>query len=82
MTTLHPGDVICCGTNHQGLGSMQDGDAVETAVTGIGAFTVMVRDEHERSWQRGIDRAMAERVIASAQHPVATAAQVSGGNGA
>jgi 2-keto-4-pentenoate hydratase/2-oxohepta-3-ene-1,7-dioic acid hydratase in catechol pathway len=82
MTTLHPGDVICCGTNHQGLGSMQDGDAVETAVTGIGAFTVMVRDEHERSWQRGIDREMAERVIASAQHPVATAAQVSGGNGA
>ena len=30
VTTLHPGDVICCGTNHQGLGSMQDGDEVVT----------------------------------------------------
>ena len=82
MTTLHPGDVICCGTNHQGLGSMQDGDEVTTTVSGIGSFTLKVRDEHQRAWQRGIDRAMAERVIASAQHPVATAAQVSGGNGA
>jgi hypothetical protein len=82
VTTLHPGDVICCGTNHQGLGSMQDGDAVVTAVTGIGAFTVLVRDEHERAWQRGIDREMAERVKAAAQHPVATAAEVSGGGAA
>src|SRR3712207_8362857 len=29
VTTLHPGDVICCGTNHQGLGSMQDDDRSE-----------------------------------------------------
>ena len=77
MTTLHPGDAICCGTNHQGLGSMQDGDDVTTTVTGIGAFTVHTRDEHERAWQRGIDRAAGERVKASAQHPVA---QASGGS--
>lgn len=77
VTTLHPGDVICCGTNHQGLGSMQDGDAVVTAVSGIGSFTIHTKDEHERAWQRGIDRAAGERVIASAQHPVA--AQKSGG---
>ena len=38
VTTLHPGDVICCGTNHQGLGSVQDGDAVVTTVSGIGSF--------------------------------------------
>jgi 2-keto-4-pentenoate hydratase/2-oxohepta-3-ene-1,7-dioic acid hydratase in catechol pathway len=78
MTTLHPGDVICCGTNHQGLGSMQDGDHVVTTVSGIGSFTVHVRDEHEREWQRGIDRAAGERVIASAQHPVVP---VGGGSG-
>ena len=71
MTTLHPGDVICCGTNHQGLGSMQDGDAVTTTVSGIGAFTVHVKDEHARAWQRGIDSEAGARVIAAAQHPVA-----------
>ncbi|MGH2561176.1 MAG: fumarylacetoacetate hydrolase family protein [Thermomicrobiales bacterium] len=73
VTTLHPGDVICCGTNHQGLGSMQDGDAVVTTVSGIGSFTIHVQDEHRREWQRGIDREAGERVKASAQHPVAHA---------
>ncbi len=73
VTTLHPGDVICCGTNHQGLGSMQDGDAVVTTVSGIGSFTIHVRDEHKREWQRGIDREAGERVKAAAQHPVAQA---------
>jgi 2-keto-4-pentenoate hydratase/2-oxohepta-3-ene-1,7-dioic acid hydratase in catechol pathway len=76
VTTLRPGDVICTGTNHQGLGSMQDGDDVVTTVSGIGSFTVHVQDEHERAWQRGIDREAGARVIASAQHP---AAQASGG---
>jgi len=73
VTTLRPGDVICCGTNHQGLGSMQHGDEVVTTVSGIGSFTVHVRDDHEREWQRGIDREAGQRVIASAQHPVAQA---------
>lgn len=70
ITTLHPGDVICCGTNHQGLGSMQDGDEVITAISGIGSFRVVVKDEHQREWQRGVDKEMAERVKASAVHPV------------
>lgn len=78
MTTLHPGDAICCGTNHQGLGSMQDGDAVTTTVEGIGSFTLHVRDDHQRAWQRGIDREAGERVKASAVHP---AAQTTGGSG-
>ena len=69
VTTLHPGDVICCGTNHQGSGSMQDGDEVVTTVSGIGSFSIHVEDEHQRAWQRGIDREAAERVKASAQHP-------------
>lgn len=70
VTTLHPGDVICCGTNHQGLGSLQDGDEMVTTVSGIGSFTVYVRDDQKREWQRGVDRETAERVKASAQHPV------------
>jgi 2-keto-4-pentenoate hydratase/2-oxohepta-3-ene-1,7-dioic acid hydratase in catechol pathway len=78
VTTLRPGDVICCGTNHQGLGSVQDGDEVVTTVSGIGSFAVKVRDEHDREWQRGIDREAGARVIASAQHPVAGAAGRSG----
>src|SRR5919107_5243041 len=83
MTTLHPGDVICCGTNHQGLGSMQDGDAVVTTVSVVGSFTVHVKDNHAREWQRGIDREAGERVKAAEQHPVAQApahVQVSGGS--
>jgi len=79
VTTLHPGDVICCGTNHQGLGAVQDGDEVVTSVSGIGSFTLHVQDEHERAWQRGIDREAGERVKAAAQHPVAPA-QASGGS--
>jgi 2-keto-4-pentenoate hydratase/2-oxohepta-3-ene-1,7-dioic acid hydratase in catechol pathway len=71
ITTLHPGDVICCGTNHQGLGSMQDGDDVVTTVEGIGSFTVHVKDEHQRAWQRGVDKETAERVKSSAVHPAA-----------
>jgi len=78
VTTLHPGDVICCGTNHQGLGSMQDGDAVVTTVSGIGSFTIHVKDDHARVWNRGVDKEAGERVKASAQHPVAAR---SGGSG-
>ena len=78
VTTLRPGDVICCGTNHQGLGSVQDGDEVVTTVSGIGSFAVTVLDEHEREWARGIDREAGARVIAAAQHPVAGAAGGSG----
>lgn len=62
VMTLHPGDVICCGTNHQGLGSMQNGDAVTTTVEKIGSFTLHTRDDHQRAWQRGIDEEMARRV--------------------
>lgn len=77
VTTLRPGDVICCGTNHQGLGAMQDGDEVVTSVSGIGSFTLHVKDGHERAWQRGVDEEMAARVRAQGQQ---TAAQGNGGS--
>jgi 2-keto-4-pentenoate hydratase/2-oxohepta-3-ene-1,7-dioic acid hydratase in catechol pathway len=75
MTTLHAGDVICCGTNHQGLGSMQDGDTVVTTVSGIGSFALHVRDDQKREWPRGVDLATAARVRREAQHPVAQASR-------
>lgn len=67
VTTLNPGDVICCGTNHQGLGSMQDGDEVVTTLSGIGSFTLHVKDDLKREWERGIDQETAERVVRQAQ---------------
>jgi 2-keto-4-pentenoate hydratase/2-oxohepta-3-ene-1,7-dioic acid hydratase in catechol pathway len=75
VTTLHPGDVICCGTNHQGLGSMQQGDAVTTTVQGIGSFTLHVEDPQGRAWQRGVDLAMAQRVKDMAQNPAPSTGQ-------
>ena len=76
VTTLRPGDVICCGTNHQGLGSMQHGDAVTTTVEGIGSFTLHVNDPQRRVWERGIDIAMAQRVKDMARHPATPAPAV------
>ena len=59
--TLVPGDVIMCGTNHQGLGPLQDGDVAEMSIEGIGALAVSVRDPQRREWPRGIDQEMAAR---------------------
>jgi 2-keto-4-pentenoate hydratase/2-oxohepta-3-ene-1,7-dioic acid hydratase in catechol pathway len=59
--TLVPGDVIMCGTNHQGLGALQDGDQVEMTIDGVGTLAVSVRDPQRREWPRGIDQEMAAR---------------------
>ena len=59
--TLVPGDVIMCGTNHQGLGALQDGDRAAMTIAGIGTLAVSVRDPQGREWPRGIDQEMAER---------------------
>jgi 2-keto-4-pentenoate hydratase/2-oxohepta-3-ene-1,7-dioic acid hydratase in catechol pathway len=61
VMTLVPGDVILSGTNHQGLGALQDGDQVEMTIAGIGTLKVAVRDPLRREWPRGIDQAMAAR---------------------
>jgi 2-keto-4-pentenoate hydratase/2-oxohepta-3-ene-1,7-dioic acid hydratase in catechol pathway len=59
--TLVPGDVILCGTNHQGLGAMQDGDQVVMTIEGIGTLAVSVRDPLRREWPRGVDQEMAAK---------------------
>jgi 2-keto-4-pentenoate hydratase/2-oxohepta-3-ene-1,7-dioic acid hydratase in catechol pathway len=59
--TLVPGDVILCGTQHKGLGAMQDGDHVEMTIEGVGSLAVDVHDPFQREWNRGIDEEMAAR---------------------
>jgi 2-keto-4-pentenoate hydratase/2-oxohepta-3-ene-1,7-dioic acid hydratase in catechol pathway len=65
--TLVPGDVILCGTQHQGLGALQDGDQAEMTIDGIGSLAVAVRDPQKREWSRGIDETMAARQRAVGQ---------------
>jgi 2-keto-4-pentenoate hydratase/2-oxohepta-3-ene-1,7-dioic acid hydratase in catechol pathway len=54
VATLESGDVIACGTNHEGLGSIQHGDRLELDIEGIGTMSVDVSDPRGRSWHRGI----------------------------
>lgn len=61
VMTLVPGDVIMLGTNHQGLGPMQDGDNVTMSIDGFGDLQVSVVDERKRHWPYGIDEEMAAR---------------------
>jgi len=51
VMTLEPGDVIACGTNHQGLGPLQDGDELEMEIDGLGKLSgLKVKDDKKRSW--------------------------------
>jgi 2-keto-4-pentenoate hydratase/2-oxohepta-3-ene-1,7-dioic acid hydratase in catechol pathway len=52
--TLRSGDLICCGTNHEGLGPVQDGETLELLIHGVGKLTVHVEDPLKRTWERGI----------------------------
>ncbi|MBI3301001.1 MAG: fumarylacetoacetate hydrolase family protein [Deltaproteobacteria bacterium] len=62
VATLEPGDILSCGTNHQGIGPMQDGETVEIEIEKIGRMAVQVRDPLKRSWPKGIDEEMARFV--------------------
>jgi 2-keto-4-pentenoate hydratase/2-oxohepta-3-ene-1,7-dioic acid hydratase in catechol pathway len=52
LTTLYPGDIIACGTNHYGLCALQDGDVMDMEIDGLGKLTVNVKDELKREWDR------------------------------
>ena len=52
--TLNSGDVIACGTNHEGLGSLQDGETVEIEIQHIGKMSLKVADPLKRKWERGV----------------------------
>ena len=54
ICTLNTGDVIACGTNHEGLGALQDGEKVEIEVEGVGKMGLNVVDPLKRKWERGV----------------------------
>ncbi|MGH7389269.1 MAG: fumarylacetoacetate hydrolase family protein [Candidatus Rokuibacteriota bacterium] len=54
IMTLNTGDVIACGTNHEGLGPLQDNEVVDLEIQGIGRMRLQVRDPLERTWEKGI----------------------------
>lgn len=62
VCTLSPGDVVACGTNHQGLGPLQDEDLVDIEIDHVGRMSLTVKDPLKREWERGIDEEMARRV--------------------
>lgn len=69
ITPVEPGDVLFMGTNHQGLGALQDGDTVELEITNIGRLTFTIQDPMKRRWDRGIDEATATAVRTGAGGP-------------
>ena len=54
IMTLNSGDIIACGTNHEGLGPLQDGEKVTIEIERIGRMTLKVRDPLKRKWERGV----------------------------
>ena len=54
VMTMNSGDLIACGTNHEGLGALQDGETVEIEVQHVGRMKLNVVDPLKRSWERGI----------------------------
>jgi 2-keto-4-pentenoate hydratase/2-oxohepta-3-ene-1,7-dioic acid hydratase in catechol pathway len=54
VMTMNSGDLIACGTNHEGLGALQDGETVEIEIEKIGRMRLKVSDPLKRRWERGI----------------------------
>jgi 2-keto-4-pentenoate hydratase/2-oxohepta-3-ene-1,7-dioic acid hydratase in catechol pathway len=54
IMTMNSGDLIACGTNHEGLGPLQDGEVVDFEIHGIGRMRLHVRDPLKRTWDKGI----------------------------
>ena len=52
IITMKPGDLISTGTNHIGIGPIQDGDTIDMEIEGLGRLSVNVRDEWKRTWPR------------------------------
>ena len=54
VMTMNSGDLIACGTNHEGLGALQDGETVEIEIQHIGKMSLKVADPLKRTWERGV----------------------------
>jgi len=62
VMTLKPGDLILCGTNHQGLGPLQDGDVGEIEIENVGRSSNPVVDSMKRKWEWAVDPTMGGRI--------------------
>ena len=69
ITPVEPGDVLYMGTNHQGLGAMQDGDHIEMEISRVGRLTINVTDPMKRRWPRGVDEATADEPLQAHRGP-------------
>jgi 2-keto-4-pentenoate hydratase/2-oxohepta-3-ene-1,7-dioic acid hydratase in catechol pathway len=54
VMTLQSGDLIACGTNHEGLGAVQDGERLDFEVERVGRMSLTVFDPLRRTWDRGV----------------------------
>ena len=60
MVTLKPGDLFFLGTNHQGIGPLQDGERAVIEIDGIGRLEFSVSDPLKRRWPKAIDEVSAK----------------------
>jgi 2-keto-4-pentenoate hydratase/2-oxohepta-3-ene-1,7-dioic acid hydratase in catechol pathway len=64
IESVEPGDVLYMGTNHQGLGALQDGETMAIEITNIGKMTLHISDPSKRRWPKGVDEVTAAGVRA------------------
>jgi 2-keto-4-pentenoate hydratase/2-oxohepta-3-ene-1,7-dioic acid hydratase in catechol pathway len=62
IVTLKPGDLFFLGTNHQGIGPLQDGEHAVIEIDRIGRLEFNVRDPLKRRWPKEIDAVSAKDV--------------------
>lgn len=60
VMTLKPGDLIMAGTNHGGLGPLQDGDVGEIEIEKLGRQSNSVSDPYRRTWPQDAVRTSQE----------------------
>ena len=69
MVTLQPGDLFFLGTNHQGIGPLQDGEHAIIEIDNIGRLEFNVSDPLKRRWPKEIDAVSAQDVREGAGGP-------------
>jgi len=69
MVTLKPGDLFFLGTNHQGIGPLQDGEHAIIDIDRIGRLEFNVSDALKRRWPKEIDEVSATDVRAGTGGP-------------
>ncbi len=67
--TLMPGDLFFLGTNHQGIGPLQDGEQAIIEIDKIGRLEFDVMDSQQRRWPKEIDQQSAQDVRESTGGP-------------